>query len=351
MIKIFTRIPGLLISSLILLTNISRAQSLHAFMRNCAFFSAGSDTSYVETYISVPGFELNYVRNNSGNFEGALNIALDYFKDSSIVTSDHYTLRTPEIADTTNISFNVLDLRRELLPRGDYNIRLRVIDANSPSGRDSLSQETKVSFNRSKIALSDIEFIQEYSATTSRNLYSKNGYDIHPLAISFFPNALSRLRFYNEIYNASSSGEDIVIMYSIKDAQSGDVADDLFRFTRQKAEAVNYLFSEFDISDLPTGNYILEVQVKNKKNELIGQQSAFFQRINQNSVYELSNISLININNKFVNAIPADSMPYYLSAILPKAELFERDYINNLKQRKDSLLMKTVFLQLLAAPE
>ncbi|MEO5674339.1 MAG: GWxTD domain-containing protein [Chitinophagales bacterium] len=328
-----------------LITSATHAQALHAFMRNCAFLSVGADTPYVETYIAVPGFELTYVKNTAGAFEATLDISLDYMKDTAIIISDHYTLRTPEIADTSAISFNVLDLRRELLPQGDYTIRLTITDVNSPAALEVVSQNMKVEFKKGQVSLSDIELVQEYSATTSRNLYSKNGYDIHPLAISFYPDAISRLRFYTEIYNSSSiaGNNGVLIMYSVKNAQTGSVVNELFRFTRQKAATINYLFSEFDISDLPTGNYFLEVEVKNKKNETIARQEAYFQRLNQNSVYELSNISLINISNKFVNLLPGDSMKYYVSCLMPQAELFERDYIFTFRQKSDTLLMKQFF--------
>src|ERR1043165_4203966 len=85
---------------------ITHAQPLHAFMRNCTFLSLKSDTPYVETYLSVPGFELTYVKNDDGKFQGALEVTLLYLKDTSVYTFDKYFLRTPEIADTSNISFN-----------------------------------------------------------------------------------------------------------------------------------------------------------------------------------------------------------------------------------------------------
>src|SRR5437762_13865739 len=110
-------------------------------------------------------------------------------------------------------------------------------------------------------------------------------------------------------------------MYSEKQPHSNSVANELFRLTRQKASAVNVLFSAFDISDLPTGNYIFDVQVKNKKNELLAEQSAFFQRVNNSSVYQLNSIALIDVSNKFVKFMPGDSMNYYLKCIMPNAEL------------------------------
>lgn len=333
-----------LISNLLFLST-SRGQTLHAFLRNCAFLSMNSDTPYVETYIAVPGFELKYVRNTSGKFEGALEITVLYLKDTSVYKFDKYLLRTPEIADTSNITFNLLDLRRVTLPDGEYHVQLKVKDANNPLGIAEVNRPLKVQFDRNKISLSDIELVQDFTPTSARNIYSKNGYDIRPLAVNYFPGSLNKLTFYTEIYRAKETiGEDdILIMYSVKHLQSGGVANDLFRFTRQKASSINILFSEFDISDLPTGNYLLEVQVKSKKNEVLAEQTSFFQRINKNSVFELSSIAMIDISNTFVNLIPGDSMSYYLKCIMPRAELYERDYLLHTLRTKDTLLMKQFF--------
>jgi GWxTD domain-containing protein len=314
-------------------------------MRNCAFLSLKSDTPYVETYLSVPGFELTYVKNDDGKFQGALEVTLLYLKDTSVYTFDKYFLRTPEIADTSNISFNVLDLRRVSLPDGDYTVQLNMKDANNPSRYTEINEGVNVNFDRSKISMSDIEMVQSYSQTSQQNLYSKNGYDIKPFAISYFPTSVLKLSFYTEIYHADKivPNEDLVITYSIKHAQQDVVASDLFRFTKQQAAPVNILFSEFDITDLPTGNYFIEVQVKSKKNEVLAEQEAFFQRMNKNSSTELNSITLIDISNKFVKYMPGDSMIYYCKSIMPKAELYERDYIMRAMQSKDTLLMKQFF--------
>jgi GWxTD domain-containing protein len=323
----------------------SHAQPLHAFMRNCAFLSQKSNTPYVETYLSVPGFDLTYVKNEAGKFEGALEVLLLYLKDTTVFTYDKYLLRTPGLSDTANIGFTILDLRRVALPDGEYTVKLKVKDVNRPERIQEITQGLNVSFDRAKVSVSDIELIQTYSPTTEKNLYSKNGYDIKPLASSLLPTAVERLPFYAEIYNAASvaGGSDLVITYAIKHAAKNQVAGDLFRFTKQKAASINILFSEFDIQDLPTGNYLLELQVKNKNNEVLAEQSTFFQRLNKKSSTELNNIALIDVSDRFVRFIPGDSMRYFCKSIMPRAELYEREYISRAIQSNDTLLMKQFF--------
>ncbi len=314
-------------------------------MENCVFLSTQTDTPYVETYLSIPGQTIRYIKNNNGKYDGGIQITLMYLHDTAVVAYDKYLLRTPEISDTSNIAFNLLDLRRVSLPEGEYTVELNALDVNRPEVSSRIAKDIKLNFDRGKISLSSVELVENYKATSKKNVYSKNGYDIKPYPVNYYPSNLNKIIFYNEIYNADKIvGEnEIIITYSIKYAQKDQVASDLFHFSRQKASSVNFVFSEFDITNLPSGNYRINIQVKNKRNEILGEQSTFFQRSNNNSVVELNNISLLNIENTFVVAIPSDSVTYYLRCINPIAEDYEKDYLNRVLISNDDLLRRQVF--------
>jgi hypothetical protein len=317
------------------LSSSAGAQHLEAYMQNSAFLSLQTDTPYVETYITIPGNSIQYKKNSNGKFEGALNITLMYLRDSNtVVAFDKYVLRSPEIDDTSNITFNLLDLRRVSVPDGDYNVELEVKDANKPEESVRKFQGMNVQFERKKVEFSSIELVDSYNPTSSKNVFSKNGYDIKPHVFNYYPGSVNRVRFYNEIYNTNkvAGEEDVIITYAVKHAQKNMVANDLFRFSKQKAAPVNIIFSEFDITDLPSGNYVVQVQVKSKKNELLGEQNIFFQRSNKNSVNELNNISLVDIHKTFVADLDADSLEFYLNSLSPTAEIYERDYITRVVQ-------------------
>ena len=60
---------------------------------------------------------------------------------------------------------------------------------------------------------------------------------------------MNKVTFYTEIYNADkvAANEDIVLTYSIKHSQSNQIANDLYRWTKQHAAPVNILFSELTL--------------------------------------------------------------------------------------------------------
>lgn len=336
----------LLTAWLFILSFPASSQHLRAFMQNSGFLSLQTDTPYAETYLSIPGNSLLYKKNNHGKYEGSAEITIIYLRDSNNVAAyDKYMLLSPEIDDTVNISFSMLDLRRVSLPDGVYAVQMDVRDANRNEAAVHLSQVVNMHFRRDSIDFSNIELVDTYAPTGKKNVFSKNGYDIKPYVFNYYPTSVNKIAFYNEIYNLNkiAGSEDVIITYAIKHTQKDQVASDLFRFSKQKAAPVNVVFSEFDITDLPSGNYLLQVEVKNKKNELLGNQSVFFQRSNKNSVNELSNISLLDVSKTFVTAIPADSLEYYTESLNPTAEMYERDYITGVVQKKDLQLMQQFF--------
>ncbi|MCY7410805.1 MAG: GWxTD domain-containing protein, partial [Chitinophagales bacterium] len=207
------------------------------------------------------------------------------------------------------------------------------------------SQGLKVYFNQTNVIASSIELVQQYAATTEKNNFSKNGYNIHPLAVPYYSTNMNKLTFYSEIYNADkvATNEDIILTYSIKHAQSNQIANDLYRWTKQHAAPVNILFSELDITQLPTGNYSIVVEAKNKKNEILCSQKEYFQRVNANSVSELSSIALVDVSDKFVRFLSQDSMPYFLRSVVPRAEPYEKEYIMRIAYSTDTLMMKKFF--------
>jgi len=102
------------------------------------------------------------------------------------------------------------------------------------------------------------------------------------------------------------------------------------RLKKQKPSKVVAILGEFDIEKLPSGNYNLVVDIRDKNNQSILLRKSFFQR--NNPEYDFRNKDFLNANleNTFVSKIDfPDTLVEYLKCIRPIADRVEKNHIDN----------------------
>ena len=102
----------LIIAVALFSAKISSGREVAANLTWCAF-STPENKNYVETYLSVIGNSVNYVKNKNGKFQASLDVMLTFTQNDSIRFAQRYTLNSPEISDSTKAD-NFLDLQRNI---------------------------------------------------------------------------------------------------------------------------------------------------------------------------------------------------------------------------------------------
>ena len=96
-----------------------------------------------------------------------------------------------------------------------------------------------------------------------------------------------------------------------------------------------------DISDLPSGNYYLVVEMRDRSNTLICSNSCFFQRSNPGKSYNMDDLSCVNIANTFVhNITDIDTLRKYIRYLEPICSDIERTYSKSLVKTEDAKTMQ-----------
>ena len=316
---------------------------LQAIMQS-ASFKAGSDSSYIETGITVLGNTLKFTETKHGTFQTSVSITILYSLDSMNHFYTKYVLTSPETIDTSGNGFNLVDLKKVKVPNGVYTIQVLISD-NDNSRSITLTEKINAVFNNADLQLSDLQWQESYEAGNANSVYYKAGYIMHPHCISYFPTSMHKLIFYCELYNADKifGTDNFLVSYSVMSANTGKVVNNLAASKKYSPAEALILFSEFDISDIPSGNYILQIEIKNKMNKVVLSKQEFFQRNNKKFILDLTNIAVINTSKTFVETIDPDSLNFYLEALMPTAEYYERDYINSVLSKQDTAFMKQFF--------
>jgi GWxTD domain-containing protein len=110
--------------------------------------------------------------------------------------------------------------------------------------------------------------------------------------------------------------------------ESKHVINTLARFKRAQAANMNPLLVSFDIGDLPSGNYNLLVEVRDKNNTLLVQNSTFFQRSNPNVRFNFENLYHVASDNMFtLKYNHLDSLREYVYWLYPQASYIEKQFI------------------------
>lgn len=299
---------------------------------NFATFYSPADGTYVETYLSVSGPSVYYVRNEKGNFQATVEILMIFRQDDKIATFRKYELKSPEVADTSSVTFNFLDIQRIPLPVGRYTFEIKITDLNNAGKSFRGEIPLEIYFDPDTVVVSGIQLVESYAKSERETALSKHGYDLVPRVSTFFPQETNRLIAYYEIYNTDKvlgSGQKFLSLIYISNHESGYRLPQFSKAKRMDAQPVIVQFNEFDITRLPSGNYDLTVEIRDRENKLLALNTLFFQRSNPGYVPDFLSFDTLETKSSFASRIKnADSLRQVIKSFRPIAADYEKIFID-----------------------
>jgi len=327
----------LLILSFLIFSGL-QAQNLQALFHHARFYSP-VEGPYVETYLKVFSSSAEFVKTESENFQASLEVTILFKQNEKIVDFRKYNLMSEEIKDSSEIASNFIDQQRISLPYGVYQLELFLKDNNSDSDPIEHAEMISMEYDEAQFRFSDFQFIESFSKTEEVNMLTKSGFDLIPFVGDFFENDIDNLTFYTELYNLDKEigqGDDFLIRYYLESFETTISLSDYNRFQRQKAGPVNVLLATIPITELPSGNYNLVVEARDKNNEELLVNKIFFQRHNPGSQINLEDIQSVDITATFAEKITdIDSIRFYVASLYPTANQMEKQFLTNVVNSED----------------
>lgn len=313
-----------------------------------AAFNVPAKGPYVETYLSVIGNSVKFVKNAKGNYQGAIDIAINFSQNGEIKKAQKYTLNSPETDDTIKAYPNFIDLQRFTLSNGTYSMEISIADKNRPSETPFITKmPITINFPEDKITVSDIQLLESYVKSTTPTVLTKSGYDLVPYVSTFFPENINKIKLYAEIYNSKKiigEGEKMVLNYFLESYETKIKLNDYTAFSKQTAGEVNILLAEFNIDKLPSGNYNLIVEVRDKENKIQAERNYFIQRKNTQGKLSLEDMKSVNVSNTFVTSYTSlDTLADYIRSLRPISSSSEIQYAENQLKGRSLELMQQLF--------
>ncbi|MEM9023459.1 MAG: GWxTD domain-containing protein [Bacteroidota bacterium] len=254
----------------------------------------------------------------------------------------HFNL---SLADTVNGFVDFLDQQRIQLGNGEYDLEIVIDDLHSDDEPINTSQHVTVDYPNSKVNISEIELVESFSKSTAPGMLTKSGYDLVPYVAGYYPENKTKLRFYAEIYNTNyvlGESERYLVNYYLEYADNGRAMNSFRGFNRETAKKVNVVLSEFDIAELPSGNFNIVLEVRNRQNEVVAEKRQFFQRSNPAVQVEMNQVV---VEATFVEGMNhPDTLREHIRSMRPIASEKEATFIRTQLKSADLSLMQHFFL-------
>ena len=292
---------------------------LGALDANIAFATFKSSSGpYLEVYLQVVGSTVGFEALPDSTVQARLEVVILFKQKGVIVKFDKYLLSSP----VCRVPQDFFDVKRYSLQPGAYDIEVSVEDVNSPGNARRYEKSFTVGFPAGKVSQSDIQLLASLRKAKEAEGASpmvKGGYVFEPLPSHFLDKYSVRLIFYNEIYGTDQwLGEDFLVSYYLE-ARPGQRHSQPVNVVhrRRSPRQVVAILQQMDISQLPSGNYNLVIEVKNKSGRVLSRKSTPFQRSNPYLKASRQEIAAgtNSLNEEFVAEMSVEDLRYALRAI------------------------------------
>ena len=227
-----------------------------------------SNQSYVEIYYSFNRRELKFTQEGE-IYEAKLFLNLTIEDKLGNMVENRMWNRRSKVSrwEETQIDYIILDRAEVILEPGDYLLKLSVTDLGSEcQGEARLKLKVKA-FGEKNLQLSDLELAFQIAPDTSTGRFTKAGRKILPNPSGVFTHGMEMVYFYAELYNLTvlpGADPNYVLSFTVLDS-TGKKVRDFGSQVREKPGNSAVVLSGINISTLPQGNYLLQVEAQDKE--------------------------------------------------------------------------------------
>lgn len=313
----------------------AHADNLRAHI-NYSTFNIPGESPYIETYMLVEGAGATFIKNENNKYQATIEVLVLFKQGEKIIEFNKYEFNSPELTDTlSNVHnmINFMDQQRYMLPNGEYSMEFEISDKYTNKKPLKTTQNITINYPEKEVVVSDIMFVESFSAANQQSMLTRGGYNIIPGVFSFYPDNRNELIFYAEVYNTDKilgAGEAFAISAFVENKEAKTKVEGLGKMSREKANGVIMSLNKFDIKKLPSGNFNVVIEIRDRNNNLIASQKQLFQRSNPRQDIQLDGVTSFSSTTSIVQgSVSTDSLREAIRALIPRASDSELIFIKN----------------------
>ena len=289
---------------------------------------------YVESYLLFDAWTLHFAPMAEGGFRATADITLRVSQGDSVYYGKHYELHSPVVQDREAVGFNILDVQRFSLPNGIYDIVITLRDKELADSQEAtMTEKLYVAYNPRTASLSSVQLMASIRPTTTPSILSRGGYDMEPYVDDYVPEQIRELTYYCEAYNLDKelgNGSPFLVMTYLEQAETGLRLEYTVAYSRKQASDYLALLGTVDISQVPSGNYNLVVDLRTRQGQTMLLRRVPFIRSNPSVQEKVLSDFAGTFAGKYNNE---EELNLYLSALYPIASSREEAVAEALVKR------------------
>jgi GWxTD domain-containing protein len=288
-------------------------QTGNAIEASVSWFLFKESKHYAEMHLFVIGGSLRANVNRDSMKSVSLDVTILFYKKDQIAKFDRYTLNSPQ----ARLLKDFVDIKRYGLDTGSYKVVVELTDAFDSTNTTSITSELLVPEITQAVSMSSLALLSGFKKDTSNHPLTKYGYLMEPLPEQFYNKHASKLHLYNEVYNSESQFPNGFTMRMVIEKSDPRAADPkILKVLNRKypPKPTNICLNSMDISSIPSGNYYLNVELRDDKDQLVLSNKVLFRRSNPGLEIQLSSQEAAV---SFVANLSLDTLTYCMKALLP----------------------------------
>lgn len=300
----------------------SQAKKLAATV-DFARYKLPDGTNRLNLTFAVDAGSLNMVKQPDGSSEGSLVLHVVVEDSAKTWFADKFRLNTGKMTDTLSGN-SIMQFEKDVfLPDGSFEVNLKAHD-EATNEKDWTDLKFPVTFNfpKDSLAISDLTFKRR-----------ENGKRLSNDVSGFYPEPDSTVTVYAEIYGANKQlGQDepYLTYLSLYPARSKKPMTGFGTMKRMKADSVKAFAADINIKNLPSGNYYLRLELKDKENKIIGYTSKYLQRSNPagDSLWKKMNpVTQAELEESPISKLSLSQLKLYTASLQPIANSAEKNTV------------------------
>jgi len=293
----------------------------------------------VDVIISVLGRSAAIMPNDHGFQQSRVEAITLIEKAGTIIDYRKTVVNGPERTDSLRPDF--VHVESFLLQPGDHDLTVELRDlVTGDTTASNVQWPLPVGAAQDGLFFSDVLLASSMEKAPGSPT-ARSGYEVTPFTSTYYPSEIKSLSFYAEVYNAPQAlkGDSLYLFsYQLEGFEDHEVVGAYKKVTRMRAAEVTPVLAQIDVTALPSGNYLLVLEARDRNGVLLGRGEQLLQR-NNPIQYALTDDT--PLGHTFVDAFTdADTLADALRSLRPISDNLERKIIDDRYKDKDMDLMK-----------